>query len=70
MEIIDNRKNATMFGNIHFGEVFFDTDGDYLIKIIGRDSGYNAVDLTSGCLYSFPNEDMVTPLNVKMVIED
>lgn len=57
MRICDNRRTSTVpFSSISMGEIFTDEEGDYMMRTepiehLGDD--YNAVDLSTGCMYTF-----------------
>lgn len=68
MIIIDKRNKKCSFEELHYGDVFtYDGLNDYYMKAI-EDGDINAVGLVSGELSYFEEEDVVTPVEVELVI--
>ena len=73
MEIIDRRKSSVKFETVKQGEVF-EFNGYFYMKTSSSycdDSGDydNVVNLESGELIYFEDNDIIMPVNCKLVIE-
>ena len=70
MEIVDRRQptGTIDFGNLEFGDVFQDEDGDICIKMDNDYSFANAVVLSSGCAFKCELDTPVIPLTVELTI--
>lgn len=70
MRVVDKRQPAITidFGNLEFGDVFQDEDGDICIKMDNDYSFANAVVLSSGCAFKCELDTPVTPLVAELTI--
>ncbi len=71
MKVTDKRQkpNTIDFGNLDFGNVFQDEDGDICMKMGNEYSSVNAVVLTTGVTFSCSMDTPVTPLNAELTIK-
>lgn len=71
MRICDNRTTATVpFSSILVGEMFTDSDGDYMMKInpishLSEEN--NVVDLQTGHVYSFTDDYQCIKINSAVI---
>ena len=75
MEIEKKTKEPTTFGELSFGDVFIDRDGDVMIVVtadfcLGLDEDYYgyAVNLATGSHYSYQATDTVVKVSAKLTI--
>lgn len=70
MKVTDKRQNPITidFGNLEYGDVFQDEDGDICIKIDYECSLANAVVLSTGIAFNCELDAPVTPLNAEVII--
>lgn len=73
MEIIDKRKSSVKFETVKHGEIF-DSNGYFYMKTTcsycDESGDYdNAVNIESGELIYFKDDDIVMPVKCKLVIE-
>lgn len=70
MRVVDKRQPTITidFGNLEFGDVFQDEDGDICIKMDNDYSFANAVVLSSGCAFKCELDTPVTQLVAELTI--
>ena len=73
MKIIRKNTNSRRFVEIEYGQCFVintDIDAVYMrMKIVNSEYTYAAVDLTTGQIYAFDRDTIVTPIKAKVEIE-
>lgn len=69
MEIRTTYNNRVYhFEDIKQGECFIDDDGDLMMKVEEYASG-NAVGIVDGCIYSYDDTNIVTPVKATLEYE-
>lgn len=73
MKVVRKKTNSCRFGEIEYGQCFvIDTDIDAVymrMKVVNSEYTYAAVDLTTGQIYAFDRDSIVTPIKAEVVIE-
>ena len=72
MEVVSKKKPSCRFDEIEKGQCFtIDTDIDAIymrMKVVSKEYTYAAVDLTTGQLYAFNPDSIVTPIEARVEI--
>ena len=72
MEVVNKKKPSCRFDEIEEGQCFtIDTDIDAVymrMKTVSKEYTYAAVDLTTGQLYAFDPDSIVTPIDARVEI--
>ena len=73
MEIEKKNTKSLTFGNLKTGDVFLDKDNNVMMVVeIGDNEYYDgyAIDLKTGDLYGFYDDDRVIKVSAKLTITD
>ena len=65
----NKKPDRVNFRDIEIGQTFFDNDGELCIKVGASEGEWNSVSLSSNLIYGFPDNTMVTPVNVELIVD-
>lgn len=72
MEIVNKKKSSCRFDEIEKGQCFvIDTDIDAIfmrMQVVNSEYTFAAVDLTTGQIYAFDSDSIVTPIEARVEI--
>jgi hypothetical protein len=69
MKITEKKRDWVNFKDIPVGQTFRDVDGEICLRIETTDSGHNAISLSLNRAYEFKENNLVTPVNVELIVD-